>query len=108
MHNVALYMSMFIMRQKRYFTIMSALPLSVVLKVCSISAAQGPLVGGEFELLEGANATRQGELIAGRTLARRAMAEMGLPEAMVGQMQDGSPQYGRPACVEVLPIVTAM
>jgi 4'-phosphopantetheinyl transferase EntD len=86
------------MRQNRYFKIMTNLPLSVVLKVCGIGAAQGSLVGSEFQLLEGAKATRQRELIAGRTLARRAMAEMGLAEASVGQLPDGSPAWPTGLC----------
>jgi 4'-phosphopantetheinyl transferase EntD len=89
---------MFLACDERYYRIMTNLPLSLVLKVCSISAAQGSLVGGEFQLLKGANATRQGELIAGRTLARRAMAEMGLPNEMVGQMPDGSPAWPPSLC----------
>ena len=86
------------MHQKRYFRVMTNLPLSLVLKVCGISAAQGSLVGGEFELLERANGTRQRELIAGRTLARRAMAEIGFAEAPVGRMPDGSPAWPSGLC----------
>jgi 4'-phosphopantetheinyl transferase EntD len=74
------------------------LPLSLVLKVCSISAAQGSLLGHEFQLLDGTTATRQRELIAGRTLAHRAMAEMGLAPAAVGQMSDGSPAWPAGLC----------
>ncbi len=77
---------------------MTSLPQSLVLKVCVISAAQGSLVGDEFELLEAANGTRQRELIAGRTLARRVMAEMGFAEAPVGRMPDGSPAWPPGLC----------
>ncbi|MEZ5831670.1 MAG: hypothetical protein R3D05_10865 [Dongiaceae bacterium] len=75
-----------------------ACPSFIVLKISKISAAQGPLVGSEFGLLDGAVPTRQREIIGGRVLARRAMAEIGHPELEVGQSPNGAPIWPSGLC----------
>lgn len=77
---------------------MTCFPSFIVLKTARISAAQGALVGSEFGLLDGAVPTRQREIIAGRVLARRAMAEMGHPELEVGQNPNGAPIWPSGLC----------
>jgi 4'-phosphopantetheinyl transferase EntD len=77
---------------------MACFPSFIVLKTGRISAAQGPLVGSEFGLLDGAVPTRQREIIAGRVLARRAMAEIGHPELEVGQSLNGAPIWPSGLC----------
>ena len=77
---------------------MASLPRTLVTTVSSISAAQGDLVSGEAHLLEGVNVARQRELMAGRTLARRTMVEMGWPVGPVGQNPDGSPTWPAGLC----------
>lgn len=77
---------------------MSILPESLKLAACNLSSVQGKLLKEEQSLLEGATPTRQRELIAGRHLARQAMAELGCEPSPITQGPGGAARWPRGIC----------
>ena len=77
---------------------MSIPPESLKLAACNLSSVQGELLKEEQSLLEGATPTRQRELIAGRHLARQAMAELGCEPSPITQGPGGAARWPRGIC----------